>query len=155
MISFKHFTIVDYKPGMGELINYQTQKRRRLGENTSSQDPEENNIDEVLSFSQRRAKGRVMIRIAAKLKMGQRKAKARTADLPKLKKRAKKQALNQMFKKFSKGKSRADVGPARRAEIEKRVQKMGSRVERIAKKLLPKVRTMEKERKRNKANADK
>mgnify|MGYP000865309815 CR=1 FL=1 len=151
MISFKHFTIVDYKPGMGELINYQTQKRRRLGETTS----EEDNIEEVLSFSARRAKGRVMKRIKAKLQMGQRKAKARTAGLPKLKKRAKKQALNQLFKKFSKGKSRSEVGPARRAEIEKRVQKMGSRVDRIAKKLLPKVRSDEKDRKRSAANAKK
>jgi hypothetical protein len=174
MLSFKHFTIVEYKPGMGELINYQAQKRRRLGESagcceiccdcatvnagqTCNCDPCNCctcGVNEALSFSQRRARGRVMKRIKAKLKMGQRKAKARTADLPKLKKRAKKQALNTLFKKFSKGKSRADVAPARRAEIEKRIQKMGSKVDRIAKKLLPQVRSAEKERKRS-ANAKK
>jgi hypothetical protein len=174
MISFKHFTIVEYKPGMGELINYKTQKRRRLGESTGCCsiccDCEKTNagqtcqcdpcnccecdVNEALSFTQRRAKARVMKRIKAKLKMGQRKAKARTADLPRLKKRAKKQALNTLFKKFSKGKSRADIAPARRAEIEKRIKKMGSKVDRIAKKLLPQVRSAEKERKRNQSNAN-
>jgi hypothetical protein len=43
---------------------------------------------------------------------------------------------------------------ARRAEIEKRVGKMGSRIDRIAKKLLPTVRKSELARKRGAKKSD-
>ena len=138
-LGFKDFIVVDYKPGLDDLASYKATKRKR-----EQVEPE---VDEALNFQQRQKRARIMKRIKARLKMGRNKAKARTADLPRLKKRAKKAALNQLFKKYSKGKSRSELPPARRAEIEKRIAKMGAKVDRIAKKLLPKVRQKEKDRK--------
>ena len=60
-------------------------------------------------------------------------------------KRAKKHARNQMFQRIAK-KNRGEVTPARQAAIEDRLNKMKGRIEKMARKMLPQIRKMEKER---------
>ena len=139
MLSFKDFTVVDYTQ-TGDPQQIQNAKKRHrgvVGEETT---------DEALDFAARRAKARVMKRIKAKLAMGRRRASKKAAGKDRLLKRARKQAHTQLFKKFSKGKSRSALPASRRAEIEKRIAGMKGRVNVIAKKALPQVRKMEKQR---------
>lgn len=142
-MSFKTFTMVDYKPGEDELTNYRAQKRRRMN---GTGGPDEEVETEALSFSQRRARARQMRKMKARLKVGRMRQSKKAADLPRLKKRARKHAINQLFKKLSKGKTRSEVPMARRQEIEKKIEKMKSRVDRIAMRNLPSIRKLDKER---------
>ena len=139
-LSFKDFIVVDYKPGEDELIKYAAHKRHRgrIGE--------DNEVDEVLSFAQRRARGRAMKKNKAKIAMGRRRAAKKPADNARLQKRAQKQARLQMFKKLTKGAGKEDVPAARRASIEKRLDKMKPKIAKIARKILPAVRKTEKQR---------
>lgn len=141
MINFKDFLTVDYTPGMPEEISYAAMKRKRgrIGEEIEQ-------ADEALDFAQRRARARIMKKHKAKLAMGRRKASRRTANLDKIKKRARKQAINQMFTKLSKGVPRSELPAARKQEIEKRLEKLGPRIDKIARKLVPQVRKSELER---------
>jgi len=139
MLSFKDFITVDYTQWGDDLLAYQAHKRRRgkIGEETT---------DEALNFQQRRARARLMKKNKAKIAMGARKARKRTADPARLKKRARKAARTLLFKKFSKGKSKNELPFARRQEIEKRLDKMAGRVDKIATKILPAIRKREKDR---------
>ncbi len=65
-----------------------------------------------------------------------------------LNRRARKAARNAIVKKLTKGIAKADLTPARKQEIEKRLDKMGPRVTRLAKKMLPKLRQAELGKKR-------
>jgi len=136
MLGFKEFNPAEYKPGEDDQVNHNAIKRKRQ--------------DEALSMQQRRARSRLMKRIRAKLKMGRKRASRRTANIGVLKKRSNKQARNLIFKKLSKGKSRSELAPARRQEIEKRLDKMKGRIQKIAMRILPKVRKMEMQRKQGK-----
>ena len=107
-------------------------------------------VDEALSLAQRRALSRRMKLKRKKIEVGRKRAMARAADPARLKKRANKAARNALFKKLAKGKSRSELPPQRRAEIEKRMAKMGNRITRLATKLLPQVRKMDKERRMSK-----
>jgi hypothetical protein len=78
--------------------------------------------------------------------MGRRRAAKKTASQDVLKKRARKGAISQLFKKFSKGASKSDLPASRRQEIEKRIEKMKSKVDMIARKNLPAIRKLEKDR---------
>lgn len=138
MLSFKDFLTVDYTPGMPEEISYAAMKRKRgrIGED----------VDEALNFQQRRARARAMKKNKAKIAMGRRRAARKAADPKRLMKRARKAAINTLFKKLAKGQSRSDLPAGRRQEIEKRIEKMKPRVDKIARKMLPQIRKMEKER---------
>ena len=143
-LGFKDFIVVDYKPGSDDEIKYKAQKRKKALDRGLNDEVQ----DEALDFAQRRQRARIMKKNKAKIKMGKLRASRKTANLEKLKKRARKQAINTIFKKLSKGQSRSEVNPARRQEIEKRIEKMGPRIDRIAKKILPKVRQAEKDRRK-------
>ena len=80
--------------------------------------------------------------------MGRKKAAAKIANPKVLAKRARKAARNAIAKKLTKGITKADLTPARKAEIEKRLDKMQPRISRLAKKMLPKLRQAELARKR-------
>ena len=134
MLGFKEFNPVDYRPGEDDQVNHNAIKRKRQ--------------DEALSIAQRRARSRMLKRIRNKLKIGRKRAMMRTANPQVLKKRANKQARNLIFKKLTKGKTRSELPPARRAEIEKRLDKMKGRIQKIAMRILPKVRKMEIARKK-------
>ena len=138
MLRFKDFLTVDYTPGMPEEISYAAMKRKRgrIGED----------VDEALNFQQRRARARAMKKNKAKIAMGRRRAARKAADPKRLMKRARKAAINTLFKKLAKGQSRSDLPAGRRQEIEKRIEKMKPRVDKIARKMLPQIRKIEKER---------
>ena len=141
-LSFKDFTVVDYRPGEDDHTKYKASKRKKADLSGVS--------TEELSVTARRKKAVQMKRFKSRLKIGSKKAKARTATLPTIKKRARKQVRNQLFKKFSRGKSRSEVAPTRRKEIEKRIDRFSAYINRTVKKIIPKVRKMDIERKKSK-----
>ena len=96
--------------------------------------------DEALSMAARRKRSRDMRKNKNKLRIARNRMKNRVANPERIKKRAKKQAIDKIYKKLTKGMSRKDLTPAKKAELEKRINKMKPRVNRIAKKLLPSVR---------------
>lgn len=109
-------------------------------------------VDEALTLQQRLKKSRMMKKYASRIKIGREKAKRRTADPKRLAKRARKQARNMLAKKLAKA-DYSSLSFSRKQEIEKRLEKMKPRIDRIAKKLLPKMRKIEQERKRGNSNA--
>ena len=134
-ISFKDLMIVDYTPEMPEQISWNAQKRRR------------GVVGESLNFSQRRVRSLIAKRNKSKLSMGRKRAAGRTANSAQFIKRARRLAINLIFRKLSKGVAREDLPVARRQEIEARIQKMKGRIEKLAQRLLPRVRELEKQRK--------
>ncbi len=114
---------------------------------------EEVDATEALTIQQRLKKARQMKKLAPKIAIGRARAARKMANMDTLKKRAKKQARNMLAKKFSKGIAKADLNMAKKMEIEKRLDKMKPKIDKLAKKLLPKVRKQELARKKgNKDN---
>lgn len=146
-VGFKDFLSVDYtQTGDGQLAkNAKKRKMDTTGGNnaeySSTNGPSK--TDEALGMAQRRARARQMKKYATRLKMGRKRAAAKMADAPRLKKRAQKAARNALAKKLTKGISKSELTPARKMEIEKRLDKMKPRVTRLARKMLPAVRKKE------------
>lgn len=105
-------------------------------------------MDEALDLRQRRARGISMRKNKAKLAMGRKKAARKIAGADVLKKRAQKQARNAMAAKLVKDTPKSEMTPARKAEIEKRLEKMKPRIDRMAKKMFKDVRKAEISKKR-------
>ncbi len=106
---------------------------------------------EVLNLAQRLKKSRMFKRLAAKIKLGKKRASRRIiSDPKKLMKRAIKQQRMKIAKKLLKGVSLSDVSVARKIEIGKKLDKMKNRIQKLAKKLLPTIRKKEKEKLKNK-----
>jgi hypothetical protein len=146
-LNFKDFMAVDYMPGEDDLIKQAAKKRKQYsptGNTGESVEP----TDEALTMTQRRAKARSMKKYQARLAVGRKKAAAKVANPKVLAKRSRKAARNAIAKKLTKGISKADLTPARKQEIEKRLDKMAPRITRLAKKMLPKIRQTELGRKR-------
>ena len=138
-LRFKDYLTVDYAPGEPEQTKLNAKKRKKdSGEATT-----ESTVDEALSMVQRRAKARQMKKYRTRIKMGRKRAAAKMADAPRLKRRAQKAARAALAKKLTKGIPKSELTPARKAEIEKRLDKMKQRVSRLAKKMLPAVRKKE------------
>lgn len=137
-LSFRDFMVVDYTPGMPEQISWNAKKRRRgvLG-----------GLDESLTIAQRRGRSLVAKRIKAKLAMGRKRAEKRTADSKVVMKRARRLAINIFYKKLAKGVPRDELSVARRQEIETRLERMKGAINRLARKLIPRVREIERMRK--------
>lgn len=135
MIKFKDLRVVDMRPGEPDEVQHQAHRAKK----TSS---------EALNVAQRLKRGRIMKRNKAKLKIGRDRAAKRTASKETLAKRSRRAARNIILKKMTKGISKSDLSMARRKEIESRIDKMGSRVNRLAVKLAPKLRASERDRKR-------
>jgi thiamine kinase-like enzyme len=110
--------------------------------------------DEALNIQQRLKLARSLKKNKAKIAMGRKRAARKTANMDTLKKRAMKQARNMIIKKITKGKDKGDMSMARKQSIEKRLDKMKPKIAKIAKKILPKVRKMEMERKKGKKSSD-
>ena len=109
-------------------------------------------LNEVLDRQQRRAKAIAMRRVKHKLKRGKQKMKRKKATTEILKKRAQKKAIQTFKDKFSKNKRYADMDVAQKIQIDKKIEKLGkARIERIAKKLLPKVKAAERDKFKKKA----
>lgn len=162
--SAKDLTVVDYRPGEDDQTKYAAQKRRRGqgagadAEYASTNPPRvDEEPDEALNMQQRRVAARNFKRNKTKIKMGRDRAARRIANPERLKARARKQARNTVLKKLLKDHPKSDLSFARRAEIEKRLEKpaMKTKIDRLAKKMLPKVRRAELDRKRGGGSAEK
>jgi len=138
MYSFKELMVMPVEAGEDEYLKYRAMKRRKhMYEET---EVEEESTDEALSMAARRKRSRDMRKNKNKLKIARNRMRKRVANPERIRKRAKKQAIDKIYKKLTKGMSRKDLTPAKKAELEKRIAKMKPRVNRIAKKLLPSVR---------------
>ena len=138
MYSFKELMVLPVEPGEDEYLKYRYMKRRKHMYEEAT--VEEETTDEALSMAARRKRSRDMRKNKNKLRIARDRMKKRVASPERIKKRAKKQAIDKIYKKLTKGMSRKDLTPGKKAELEKRIAKMKPRVNRIAKKLLPSVR---------------
>lgn len=139
-LRFKDFNTVDYTmTGDDQLANNAKKRKEHIPTG---------NTGEALDFAARRKLARSMKKNKAKIALGRKKAARKFADMDKLKKRAQKQARMMFFKKLTKGAQKDDLSFARRQDIEKRLDKMQPKIDKVARKLLPKVRQQEKDRKR-------
>ena len=147
LLSFKDLYTAEYRPGEDELTNYRAYRRKRLSENTES---EEQDVDEALNMQQRMKRSRMMKRMKARIKLGRNRAKKRMADKKKLGKRSMRQARNKIVQKITKGIPKSELSFARKQEIEKRLEKpaIKARIARLAKRMMPKIRKKEVERKK-------
>lgn len=147
-LDFKDFLNVDYMPGEPDLIKRNAKKRKSA--DTATSGPNESvEVDEALSPTQRRARGRQMKRMKTRIEVGREKAARRMASQDKLQTRARRAARKKLFQKLTKGIPKSELTFQRRQEIEKRLDKMKSRIDRIAQKMLPAARKAEMERLRN------
>ena len=125
--------------------------RARMAEETQNEDYEltEEDLPEAWTPSMRRAAARRMKILAPRIKLGIKRSKNRTATKEKLMSRAVRKVKSDLIKKFTQGTSKTDLSPARRADMEKRIAKLGPRIKQLAQKQLPVTRRMEADRKRN------
>ena len=103
-------------------------------------------LDEIMTKMARMKRSRMMKvkgkQIARKRKL----AMKRKADPEKLKKRAMKKARDIVAKKILKDKDKSDLSLAGRETLEKKLTKKKAVIAKIAKKILPKIRSAENER---------
>ena len=107
-------------------------------------------LEEVLTIQQRMKRKQVMRRNKAKIAMGRKRAARKMASAEVLKGRAQKQARNMIVKKILKTRNKADLSYGSRAALEKMVAKRRGAIDRIARKLLPKVRQKDRTKLQNK-----
>ena len=110
--------------------------------------------DEALNMQQRLKMARTFKKNKAKIAMGRKRAARKTANMDTLKKRAAKQARMTFLKKITKGMDKGELSMSRRQSIEKRLDKMKPKIQKLAKKLLPKVRKAELTKKRGGNKSD-
>ena len=103
-------------------------------------------LDEALTRQQRIKRGLQMKRLAKKIKIKKKIAAKKMASPEKLKKRARKLARKILTKKLLKGKDVSKLSYAEREKLEKRLEKKKVAIDKISKKLLPKVKSAEKAR---------
>jgi len=106
-------------------------------------------LDEaILSPMERRKRSITFKKYAKKIAMGRRKAERKAPDKERLKKRAQKQAIKQVRKDLAgeRGKNYDALGAQEKSAIDKRVQSKKTLVDRIAKRILPKVKKAAAER---------
>ena len=103
-------------------------------------------LDEIMSKATRMKKARMM-KMKGKMIAKKRKiAMKRKASPEKLKKRAMKKARDIIAKKILKDKDKSDLSMAGRETLEKKLAKKKAVIAKIAKKILPKIRSAENER---------
>ena len=110
---------------------------------------EEFEVDEaVLSIQQRKARARLMKKLAPKMARARKMKAKRMADPNQLKIRAQKAAIAAVRKKVAgqKGVKYAELSPNDKMNVDKLVQKKSALIQKIAKKQLPKIRKKEQER---------
>ena len=121
-----------------------------VNKGTQMKEESDQELSEALSRQQRRKRGIAMKKARFKIARGREKAKRKTASMEVLKKRARKAAINILKTKFAKSRRYADMSAGEKEIIDKRIEKVSKqRLDAIAKKLLPKVKTAERERRMN------
>ena len=148
-LDFKDFITVDYAQMNDDLIAY---RRKRLKNGAMHEETEQ--VDEVMSRQARLKASQRMKRMSKRIQMAKKRALKRAPTMDVIQKRAQKQARDTMYKKWSKGVPKSELSIGRRAELEKRLKKAKPKVDRLAKKLVPTIRTQDRER-RSGANKDK
>ena len=103
-------------------------------------------IDEVLSIAARRAVGRRMVRNKNKILRTRRINQRRMASRETLQIRASKAARDKLAKKLTGGKSLATLPLPQRLVISKKLENRAPMIAKLAKRLLPKIINIEKER---------
>lgn len=119
-----------------------------------SVDTNEEVAQEALTVQQRMAKSRQMKKLAPKIAIGRKRAARKMANMDTLKKRARKAARNTILKKLTKDIPKDELSMSRRQDIEKRLDKMKPKIDKLAQKMLPKVRKKELERKKGGPSGD-
>ena len=100
---------------------------------------------EARTLLQRMKQSRIMKRVMHKIQRGAKLARRRIiSDPAKLMKRAIKQQRAKTAKKLLKGVSLSSVSISRKIEIGKKLDKMKSRIQKLARKLLPQIKKDEK-----------
>jgi len=111
------------------------------------------NLDEAMTMAQRLKMKQSFRKNKAKIALGRKKASRKLADKDTLMKRARKHARDLLVKKLTKGKDKSELSFAQRQNIEKQVDKKKGAIDRIAKKLLPKIRELDKDKLKKKKEA--
>ena len=138
MYSFKELMVMPVEAGEDEYLKYRAMKRRKhMYEET---EVEEESTDEALSMASRMKRSRDMKKNKNKLKIARKRMMKRVANPARIKKRARKQARDMIYKKLTKGIPRSELTPAKKRELEKRIDKMKPRVNRLTRKIMPQVR---------------
>ena len=100
-------------------------------------------MDEALDKKARAARSRLMKRLSKKIAMKKKISAKKMASPDKLKSRAKKKAHDILYKKLTKGR---DVSISEKEKIEKILAKKKAALAKLAKKLLPVIKSAEKDR---------
>ena len=146
--------IASFKQGLpnklkGSAVQIMNDIRKGMNISEELAEDNEDNLAESgpLSIQQRRKRGLIMRRYKTKIKMAKERAKRKMAPKDKLLSRSRKAALNFMRNRLSVNKKYSAMSTAEKITLDKRLQKIpGKTIDRIATRLLPKVRTAEKER---------
>lgn len=104
-------------------------------------------VDEAMTNMQRQKAKQTFRKNKAKIALGKKKAAKKIASPEQLQKRADKAARNILIKKITKDKDKSDLSFAQRSNIEKQLDKKKAAIKKIAKKLLPKLRIADREKK--------
>lgn len=142
---------IEYRPGEDELVNYRALRRKRtIGVGEGGPIGEQTEVDESLDQAARLKKARDLRRNKAKLKLGRQRAARKFASQEVLKKRARRAAYKAVYNKIAKDIPRDELTPARKKEIERRLEKpvFKMRIDKIARKTVKDVRKKEQQRKR-------
>jgi hypothetical protein len=103
--------------------------------------------NEVLNVQQRMKLKRSIVRNKAKLKMGRKRAERRMASQEVLKGRAMRQARKLMLKRILKNKNKSELSYSQRQTYEKMLANKKAGIQRLATKLVPKLRKLDIQRK--------
>lgn len=144
MYSFKDYLAVDYTQTGDELLALKA-KRRKIDDAAGTIG--EDDFDEALTNMQRQKAKQTFRKNKAKIALGKKKAAKKIASPEQLQKRADKAARNILIKKITKDKDKSDLSFAQRTSIEKQLDKKKAAIKKIAKKLLPKLRIADREKK--------
>ena len=144
-LGFSDFLVTKYGYE-DDYIEYRRKRLKNGAMHEAVEEIDEAEVDEVLSVAQRMKASQRMKKMAKRIQMGKKRAMRRAASTEVLTKRAKRQARNQMAQKLARGQSKSELSPGRRAEIEKRLDKMKPRLDKMAKRLVPQMRKLDRER---------
>lgn len=149
-LGFKDFVTVDYAQMEDDLIAY---RRKRLKNGAMHEEVEE--TDEAMTQSQRIKASQRMKKMSRRIQVAKKRALKRAPSMDVLKRRANKQARNDLVKKWTRGQSKSELSFGRRSELEKKLKKAKGKIDRNAKKLVPQMRKKDRERRAGASKKDK
>lgn len=106
----------------------------------------EEELNEVLSVQARLKKKQSFARFKGKRNIAKRIKLARASDTATLQRRAKLAARRALYKRFLKGRDKSSLSPSEKARIEQQVANMKSVQANLAMKMMPRIRTIERQR---------